>query len=364
MPLNELIRLKEIQRFLHLEINEEKELRDIVQIAAEICQVTTAMVKLLDEQTGEVLFQIGYGTENTDSFCDYVTQQQRLVIIADSKYPSSSDQDFKSADTAMRFYAGAPLLTLDGHCLGSLCVMDDKPGRLNNFQIRILEVLTRQIIRILEFTMSIGILKDQYIQAKKSETKMRSFFESSASCHLLLDPNFKILAFNKALEEFVHHTLNVGISEGMDIRSVVHPANRESFIENYQTALAGNVVNSEMELDYTAKSICWYMVYEPAYNAAGDIIGVSYNATDISERIRQERLVIAQNKSLKEIAFIQSHELRRPVSSILGLMDLIENEDYYASRDDMILLKQIVGELDVKIRKIVKFTARLNKRVS
>lgn len=54
----------------------------------------------------------------------------------------------------------------------------------------------------------------------------------------------------------------------------------------------------------------------------GTIIGVSYNATDITDRIKQERLIFAQNESLRKIAFMQSHELRRPVSSILGLMNL------------------------------------------
>lgn len=362
MPPKELLRSQQVQHFIHLQIDQEKELRDIVQIAAEVCRVPIAMITLVNEQTGEVLLQISSqrdGKEQEDPYCIYVIQQKNLLIIKDSSNDNSFNTNFVLADSPIRFYAGAPLITLGGHCLGSLSAMDHHPGDLTGIQVYNLEMLSRQAIRILEFKMSIEILKEQYTKAKNAETTMRSFFESTASCHLLLGPDFTILAFNKSLKKFVNENLGMKVIEGMDIRTMVHQSNKKAFIDNYETALGGKTVISEVELSYSDKHIYWYIVYEPAYATNGEIIGVSYNATDISIRIRQEQLVLAQNKSLKEIAFIQSHELRRPVSSIMGLMDLIESEDYRASREDMILLKQIVSELDTKIRKIVDFTAGL-----
>lgn len=88
-----------------------------------------------------------------------------------------------------------------------------------------------------------------------------------------------------------------------------------------------------------------------------EVIGVSYNATDITERIRQEKLVYAQNESLRKIAFIQSHELRRPVSSILGLVELIRSEpDPMNFSEDLDMLDAAARELDGKIREIVEQT--------
>lgn len=62
-----------------------------------------------------------------------------------------------------------------------------------------------------------------------------------------------------------------------------------------------------------------------------------------------------QNEALSEIARIQSHELRLPVSSILGVMDLINQEESNLNSDYLDILNQSVNLLDTKIRTIVNY---------
>ncbi len=47
----------------------------------------------------------------------------------------------------VRFYAGAPLLTPDGHAIGSLCVMDYEPRDPRPDQVDALRILGQQVIR-------------------------------------------------------------------------------------------------------------------------------------------------------------------------------------------------------------------------
>lgn len=87
-------------------------------------------------------------------------------------------------------------------------------------------------------------------------------------------------------------------------------------------------------------------------NKDGEIIGVSYNSVNITKRKEQELKIIAQNESLKQIAYLQSHELRKPVASIMGLMNIFKSDDYTTTREDLLMMGRAVDELDDKIRVI------------
>jgi PAS domain S-box-containing protein len=360
MPLKELERLQAVNRFLALNIDKKQEFDDIVRLAAEICDTPVALITILDDQTQFIKFRFGYQQQQTkreDSFCQHTIQDYQILEIPDAvKDERFVNNPLVTGDPNIRFYAGCPLTTRDGHNLGSLCVIDNQPGSLSELQRKMLEVLSQQVIRIIEFEMGINLLREQFTQVKQSEIKLRSFFESSVSYHLLLGRNFEILAFNKPVVTFLEDLFNITIQEGMDIRDFVHKEH-QTFMYEYSTALLGEPVISEQEFEYPQKIVYWYMSYEPAFNENGQIIGVSLNATDITERIAQERLVYAQNESLRKIAFIQSHELRKPVSSILGLMNLIKEEDYYnQDRKELLMLEQCVRDLDSKIHEIVGHT--------
>ncbi|WP_174238670.1 HAMP domain-containing histidine kinase [Pedobacter sp. L105] len=65
--------------------------------------------------------------------------------------------------------------------------------------------------------------------------------------------------------------------------------------------------------------------------------------------------IISQNQSLLEIANNLSHEYRKPVASILGLMNLIKHDDYKSDKESLIMMESATKELDVKLRKIISY---------
>ncbi|OOQ62176.1 hypothetical protein [Mucilaginibacter pedocola] len=72
---------------------------------------------------------------------------------------------------------------------------------------------------------------------------------------------------------------------------------------------------------------------------------------------RDNQLRILSNKrkdrALEQIAFIQSHELRKPLASILGLISVIKLSDKEIDKDALSKLEQAGGELDTAIRSII-----------
>ena len=262
-----------------------------------------------------------------------------------------------TGDPNIRFYAGSPLTTQDGLNLGSLCVIDQRPKELNELQQQMLAALSKQVIQLLEFDSSITILKEQFVEAKRSEIELRSFFESSIDCHLLLGKEFEVLAFNKAIERMVATAYSRTLVRGNEMGQYLNPKFKDEFYNSYLKALKGTAAFEQREINYGNRQIWWLIKYEPAFNADGEIIGVSVNSTDVTARVEHEQTVTAQNKSLLEIAFIQSHELRRPVASIIGLMDLLKSDQRVSGIEELKLMEKAVLELDEKIHLVVGYTA-------
>lgn len=61
--------------------------------------------------------------------------------------------------------------------------------------------------------------------------------------------------------------------------------------------------------------------------------------------------------ALHTIAHLQSHEMRKPVASIIGLMDVWRNEKYSYDSEIVSMMESAVSELDEKIHLIVKHTS-------
>src|SRR6202012_2189004 len=115
MSQKEQERLQAVDRFLKLKVSKAKEIQEIVELAAEICQTPTAMVTLLDHDHHPIKFKVGCDLEPTtrqDAFCNHVIEQDEVMIVPDAlqdaRFVNSS---LVTGSTNVRFYAGVPLTT-------------------------------------------------------------------------------------------------------------------------------------------------------------------------------------------------------------------------------------------------------------
>lgn len=357
MPLRELERIKALRRFLNIEITREAELQKIVEFAAEICDCPIALITLIDEDTQHIRFRTGTDlskTKRSDAFCNHTILAKQTFVVPNAE----RDERFLAnplvtGDPGIRFYAGAPLVTSDGDTLGSLCVIDTKARTLTVQQQKMLELLRNQAMNLLEFEASITILKAQYAETRASEIKLLAFFESSSTCHLLIDTDFRVIHFNRALADFVVKTSGLRVQPGQLLNDFINKDYASAFETNFRHCLQGDTIRVERELTYANGSIWWHITYEPAYSQEGRIIGVCCNATNINERKRYEQQMLAQNMALRDVAHFQSHELRRPVASILGIVGLLQNKESRNDDELIELLNEAAKELDQKIHMVM-----------
>lgn len=359
MPDKELERIKAENRLFQLQIDKDPEIQRIVDIAAETCLAHFAFIAFSSGDAHNISFATDIdltSINENDLFPIVSTEDDEVVIIPDVQVDERwcRTWNFKHAN-AIRFYAAIPISTPDGHKLGSLCLMDRDRKELSQYQINILSLLSKQVAHLLEFDTSLKVLKEMFIEARSSEILLRSYFESSSSVYLLLNKELTLIAFNRAAVRFAKDTYQVDLIAGMKAHDYVHPTYVPHYLANCNEALKGNTMIVERQINYSGEEMWWQMTYEPARNRESVIIGVSYNSINITMKKEQELKIIAQNETLRKIAYLQSHELRKPVASIMGLMNIIKTEDYLTEREDLLMMERAVNELDEKIRMISSY---------
>lgn len=98
--------------------------------------------------------------------------------------------------------------------------------------------------------------------------------------------------------------------------------------------------------------------FNPIYDSANKVIGTGCFARDITSLLRSEKEIILQNERLRQIASLSSHELRRPVASMLGLINIIDFENFNNpdNKQTINYLLTVGREIDEVIRLIVNNT--------
>lgn len=361
----EAARLKIVRQFDKLNLQYNQQLHYMVKCAARIFQTPLASITLIDDDVQWIRVRKGFDTEQTPrslSFCTHAIKQNRLFIIRDTlQHPRFSDNPFTEG-LKVRFYAGAPLITQDGYRIGTICVMDKKPRNPTPEQKLMLKVLSQSVISVMELKLSMnhlseGITDLREIRKNKTqnELKLRSMFESLTDAYFLLGKHGEILDFNHVAYLSIDRFYNVKLSVGRIMAGFLDSDYREAFSSYYQRALLGEHVQLEQLSDFgTGKKLWWDIRFSPFTNNQDEVIGVTYLMRDIDERKLSEIRVIEQNQSLLRIAEIQSHDYRGPVASILGLMALIKNDGYVASKEYLLLLHTATEKLDEKIHEVVE----------
>ncbi len=153
----ETARLKALRRCDLLDTSQDAALDDFARLAAHICKAPIALITLIDADW--LWFKARIGVEGNrscrnTSFCRYVIKAPResgpLIVPDARKDARFADNPFVTSDPSIRFYAGAPLITPDGHALGSLCVVDTTPRDLPPADAHALTLLSRQVMHTLE----------------------------------------------------------------------------------------------------------------------------------------------------------------------------------------------------------------------
>ena len=164
VPATEQARLEALDRYEILDTVAEPAYDDITRIASHIAQTPIALISLVDGERQWFKSTVGLPVAETPrdhAFCAHalLDSSQPLAVTDARLDPRFADNPLVTGKPDIRFYLGAPLVTPDGHALGTLCVIDRAPRQLSAEQVEALTALSRQVVTLLELRRHAAELK-------------------------------------------------------------------------------------------------------------------------------------------------------------------------------------------------------------
>src|SRR5213594_4396598 len=166
----------------------------LTRLATAVLRVPVALVSLVDGNRQFFKSQCGLTeplastrqTPLTTSFCKHAVGSGEPLVVPDARRDPRFEHNPIVSDGVIA-YAGIPLITSDGHALGTFCVVDGQPHEWTEEEIGILRVLATSAMCEIELRRVVGDLRD-VVESRTSELRA-----SDERLRVLLDVNNAIV---------------------------------------------------------------------------------------------------------------------------------------------------------------------------
>jgi len=158
IPADEPARLAAIRRYDILDTPPDGAFDRITALAARVLNAPIAIVSIVDHD--RIWFKSHHGVEveqigRDPGLCASAILQDGPWIINDApRDPRALANPLVAGDFGLKFYAGVPLRTRDGHNLGTLCILDFEPRELSADATATLEDLAEMVVDELELRLA------------------------------------------------------------------------------------------------------------------------------------------------------------------------------------------------------------------
>lgn len=156
LPPGEPERLAALARYRVLDTPSEEAFDRITRLAAQVLNVPVAVVNFLagDRQWSKACHGVVAGeVARADSVCAWTVLTPDPLVVPDARQDARlMDSPFVRAGQ-IGLYAGVPLVTPDGHQIGTLCVTDSRPRAFGPAEVETLRMLAALVMDELELRL-------------------------------------------------------------------------------------------------------------------------------------------------------------------------------------------------------------------
>lgn len=207
------------------------------------------------------------------------------------------------------------------------------------------------------FVQDITELKSARFTIEKQKHELELMLNNTHDIIWSIDSGGRLMAANQQFFQTIENLTGKKPETGLPVQSdLFHGDAVEKWNKRYEKAFKGEelVFQDEEQLSKDQK-----IILETRMNPLmvdDKIFGVVCFARDITAQIKHEKNIQEQNEVLKEISWTVAHEVRGPIATMLGLINLIQDTGIENSDQEIDSLKQVGEELDEKVKAIINKT--------
>ena len=287
-------RVREIRRLVALratgllDSQPEASFDRLTRLAARLTGAPGAAVTLVDADRQFFKSAVGLDPEAMlkretpldRSICRHVVASGETLVLADtSQFPAC-------AGHPIRAYLGAPLVTADGHVLGSFCVFDTNPREWSADDVATLNDLAASVGTEIELRSDIARRSRLELELSEAKGRFETYMENCPALALAKDTAGRLIYMNKrSLQDFGPEREWFGKNEFDLFPPEIARHIRENDLKVWELGTTCQFIEEIRTLDGRLNR---YLVYKFPYTTPGGEKLLGGMAMDISDLLRTQ----------------------------------------------------------------------------
>jgi GAF domain-containing protein len=202
-------RLAALHRTALLDSPPEAAFDRLTALATRVTGAPIALVTLIDERRQFFKSCVGLPEPwNSDresglefSICQHVVGSASALIVPDAREHPLLRENRVIAEANVVAYAGIPLVTSDGFCLGTFCLMDRRPRAWSENEVAILADLAALAVARIELQVTMRERERACAAAEATATELDGILSAIGEVVLILDRDGRYLAIGPSAHE-------------------------------------------------------------------------------------------------------------------------------------------------------------------
>jgi signal transduction histidine kinase/two-component SAPR family response regulator len=205
----------------------------------------------------------------------------------------------------------------------------------------------------------------------ENNSRLNAILESTRNLIYAFDRDLNLISFNSSFKENLEHLLrsNGLVKTDINLKDIpINDQRKNDLISNIERCFLGEQFTGLEQVSFSNddhKEIPFYeTTFNPIINALGEVTGVAIFSQDVTENKKIEHdLLNAKNDAIaaaqakSEFLSNMSHEIRTPMNAIIGLTELLLEEEFEGTNlENIKSIKYSADNLLVIINDILDFS--------